>query len=466
MNGAESLVKTLLAGGVDTCFANPGTSEMHFVASLDRHPDMRCVPCLFEGGATGAADGWYRMRGDIAATLLHLGPGLANGLANLHNARKAGSGVLNVVGDHTEWHLAHESPLRGDLEGVSRAVSHWTRVSPDAPSVAPDGAEAIRAARSGNGRIATLVLRAHAAWEDAPGPAPVAPPPAPRRPDPAVVTAAARALRRPGAALMIDGPALHGDLAETAGRVAAKTGCRLIAPFLVSRIARGAGTVRIERERYAVDENVALLADVEHMVLCGAGRPVTFFSYPGKPSLPEPPGATMLDLCAPDMDIGWTLRALADETGATGAEPARMPLDTPAPPAGPMSLEKVGAALAALLPENAIVVDESITASRPLNVPTDTARRADWMYCTGGAIGLGLPCATGAALARPDRKTVALTGDGSAMYTLQSLWTMARENLGVLTIVFANRGYQILRGELANVDVPDYGPNAARMFDV
>jgi acetolactate synthase-1/2/3 large subunit len=439
---------------------------MHFVAALDRHPDMRCVLCLFEGGATGAADGYYRMRRDIAATLLHLGPGLANGLANLHNARKAGSGVLNIVGDHTEWHLAHDSPLRGDLEGVSRAVSHWTRVSPDAPSVAIDGAEAIRAARSGNGRIATLILRAHAAWEEAAGPAPVHAPPTPRRPDAALVIAAARALAKPGAALLIDGPALHGPLAETAGRIAAKTGCRLIAPFLVSRIARGAGTVRIERLRYVVEDNVAFLADTTHIVLCGALRPVSFFSYPGQPSLPEPPGCPILDLCAPDMDIAWTLDALATETGATAIAPVRMPLSLPESPIGRTTLDMAGAALAALLPENAIVVDESVTCSRPLNIPTETARPSDWLHCTGGAIGVGLPCATGAALACPDRRTIALMGDGSAMYTLQSLWTMARENLNVLTIVFANRGYQILRGELANVGVDSYGRNAARMFDV
>ena len=335
MNGAESLVRTLLAGGVDTCFANPGTSEMHFVAALDRHPEMRCVLCLFEGGATGAADGWHRMRRDVAATLLHLGPGLANGLANLHNARKAGSGILNIVGDHTEWHLAHDSPLRGDLEGIARTVSHWTRTAPDAPSVAPDGAEAIRAARSHNGRIATLILRAHAAWEDAPGPAPVAPPPPLRRPDPVLVTAAARALAKPGAALLIDGPALHGPLAETAGRIAAKTGCKLIAPYLVSRIARGAGAVRIERLKYVVEDNVAFLADTTHLILCGALRPVSFFSYPGKPSLPEPPGCPILDLCTPEMDIAWTLDALAAETGATATEPARMLLDLPALPTGP-----------------------------------------------------------------------------------------------------------------------------------
>ena len=466
MNGAESLVRTLLAGGVDTCFANPGTSEMHFVAALDRAPEMRCVLCLFEGGATGAADGWYRMRRDIAATLLHLGPGLANGLANLHNARKAGSGVLNIVGDHTEWHLAHDSPLRGDLDGIARAVSHWTRVSTDAPSVAPDGAEAIRAARSHNGRIATLILRAHAAWEDAAGPAPVASPPPLRRPDPALVTAAARALAEPGAALLIDGPALHGPLAETAGRIAARTGCRLIAPYLVSRIARGAGAPRIERLRYVVEDNVAFLADTTHLVLCGALRPVSFFSYPGKPSLPEPPGCPILDLCTPEMDIAWTLDALAAETGATATAPARMPLDLPALPTGPTTLDKVGAALAALLPDHAIVVDEAITSGRPLLAPTETARPADWLHVSGGAIGFGLPCATGAALACPDRKVVALMGDGSAMYTLQSLWTMARENLNVLTIVFANRGYQILRAELANVGVEEYGRNAARMFDV
>ncbi len=198
MNGAETLVRTLLDNGVDTCFANPGTSEMHFVAALDAHPEMHCVLCLFEGGTSGAADGYFRMKRDVAGTLLHLAPGFGNAFANLHNARKAQSGIVNVVGDHADYHLRYESPLKGDIAGISQAVSHWTRVAPDAGSVAGDGAAAIRAARSRNGQIATLVLPANTAWEPAGDAAVSAPLSALVRPRAEQIEAAAAALSRAG----------------------------------------------------------------------------------------------------------------------------------------------------------------------------------------------------------------------------------------------------------------------------
>jgi len=468
MNGAESLVKTLLASGVDTCFANPGTSEMHFVAALDAHPEMRCILCLFEGGASGAADGYHRMTGRIAATLLHLAPGFANAAANLHNARKAGSGVLNIMGDHATYHLRHESPLKGDTEATSRAISHWTRTCHDAAEVATDGAAAIQAARSRNGQIATLILPANTAWEPATAAQTAPPPPALRTPSQADITAAAATLRLPGAALLVDGAALHSDLSHTAARIATATGCRLLAPCLVSRITRGAGAVKFERLAYAVEENVAVLSGITHLVLVGTARPASFFAYPGKPSLPEPPGCAVHDLCQPDMDTAATLHALATALDAAEALPPESfwPRDLPALPSGAMSLPKVGQAMAALLPEDAVVVDEAITTSRHLTAPSQTARRHDWLHTTGGAIGYGLPAAVGAAIACPKRKIVVPVGDGSAMYTLQSLWTMARERLDICAVVFSNRGYQILRGELANVGVTDVGRNAVRMFDV
>jgi acetolactate synthase I/II/III large subunit len=465
MNGAETLVKTLLASGVTTCFANPGTSEMHFVAALDTHPDMRCILCLFEGGATGAADGYFRMTGDIAATLLHLAPGFANGWANLHNAKKARSGVLTIMGDHASHHLQYESPLRGDTVGISQAVSHWTRVCADAGSVAQDGADAVRVARSNGGQIATLILPANTAWDKADASAVAADPPALRRPSMAAVQAAAEVLQRPGAALMVDGLTLHTDLGDVASRIAARTGCHLMAPYFVARMRRGGGTVPFQRLRYPVDENVALLADKTALVLCGAVRPVSFFAYPGKPSLPEAVGAHVMELCAPDMDYAWALKALADALGVRGPLPLQA-LDLPALPTGTLTVAKVGAAMAHLMPEDVIVVDEAITAARPVIDATMGARPHDLLCLMGGAIGHGLPVAVGAAVGAPDRKVVVWQADGSAMYTVQSLWTMAREGLDVTVVVFANRGYQILRGELANVGVRDVGRNAQRMFDV
>lgn len=467
MNGAVSLVKTLLANGVDTVFANPGTSEMHFVAALDAHPQMRCVLCLFEGGTSGAADGYFRMKRDVAGTLLHLAPGFGNAFANLHNARKASSGLVNVVGDHASHHLRYESPLKGDVLGVSQSVSHWTRISPDAASVAADGAEAIRAARAKNGQIATLVLPANTAWDPAAGLAHCLPPRALDRPSPAAIEAAAQRLASPGAALMIGGAALFGELRRLAGQIAARTGCRLLADTLLARIAKGAGTAALEQLAYPVAPKIAQLGDVTSLTLLGTHRPVAFFAYPGKPSLPESAGTPVTELCPPESDIGWTLQALADALAIGPDAPLRtVPLQQPQTPTGPLTLEKIGQALAAQLPENAIIWNESVTSGRLVMPALAAAPPHDVLGGTGGAIGLCLPGASGAAIACPDRKVIALTGDGSAMYTLQSLWTMARESLDVTVIVFANRGYQILRDELANVGVESYGRNAQAMFDV
>ncbi|MEM8914993.1 MAG: acetolactate synthase large subunit, partial [Pseudomonadota bacterium] len=466
MNGAVSLVKTLLAGGVDVCFANPGTSEMHFVAALDEHPEMRCILCLFEGGATGAADGYSRMSGDVAATLLHLAPGFANGWANTHNASKAGSGMLNIVGDHADYHQKFDSPLRSDLPAVSRAVSDWSRIALDGEAVATDGAAALRAARSRNGQIATLILPANSAWGDATSPAEIAPPPALHRPTAKAIADAAKALQTQGAVLFVGGAALHGPCARLAGQIATKTGCRLMADFLVSRVERGEGAVAMERLDYSIDANVDFMAEIETMVLCGTGRPVAFFAYPGKPSTPEPPGCQVFELCDAAMDCEWTLRALIEALDAAEAQPALIPLSLPALPTGPLSSEKVGQALAALMPEGTIMVDESITNCGPIIEPTYSARRHDWLHVTGGAIGYSMAASVGAAIACPDRPVIAAIGDGSAMYTLQSLWTMARENLNITVLIFANRGYQILHGELTNLGVAKAGRNAKRMFDV
>jgi acetolactate synthase I/II/III large subunit len=467
MNGAESLVETLLAGGVSVCFANPGTSEMQFVAALDARPEMRCILCLFEGGATGAADGYFRMAGKVAVTLLHLAPGFGNGLANLHNARKAQSGVLTVMGDHASYHLKYEAPLKGDTVGVAQTVSHWVRVSQDGAQVARDGAEGLRAARSRNGQIATLILPADTAWDAGGAAEPALAVPLPHRPADRDIAAAARALREPGAALLAGGAALFGETAELAARVARAAGCRLIAPYFAARIRRGAGAVRMERMAYRIEDNLKILAPVTTLVICGTTRPAGFFAYPGKPSLPENPEGRVIELCGPDEDIAGTLAGLAAELGgAEGLEPeAFQPLDQPPVPSGPLSIEQIGAAIAALLPEEAVVVDEAITNAAPLQAATEGAPGHDWLSITGGAIGAGLPMAVGAAVACPDRKVVVLQADGSAMYTLQSLWTMARERLDVCVVLLANRGYRILRLEMAAVGaVP--GRNAAAMFDV
>ena len=467
MNGAESLVKTLLAYGVDTCFANPGTSEMHFVAALDRHPEMNCILCLFEGGVSGAADGYFRMKGDVAATLLHLAPGFANAFGNTHNARKAGSGMVHIVGNHAERHMKYESPLRGDVLGVAGAVAHWVRESADASDVARDGAAAIRAARSQNGQIATLILPADTAWQTGGAPVMAEVPPAPARPGGAEIEAAAAALMRPGAVLYIGRAALFGPARKQAGQIAARTGARLVADTFFARAERGAGTPVIGQLPYPVPPKRAMLADAASIVCVGNNRPVAFFAYPDQPSLPEPPSAQMIELCDPQMDAAWTISALASALDIPETAPFQaQQLALPDAPTGAVTLDKVGASLAHHLPEGAIVMNESITSSFVVMPPTVGARPHDLLTGTGGSIGICLPCATGAAVAAPDRKVLALTGDGSAMYTLQSLWTMAREQLDVTVVVFANRGYQILHGELADTGAGQPGRNAARMFDI
>lgn len=468
MNGADSLVRTFLNSGVDTVFANPGTSEMHFVAALDKHTDMNCILCLFEGGTTGAADGYFRMKRDVAGTLLHLAPGFGNAFANLHNARKATSGIVNVVGDHASHHLRYESPLKGDVEGVSRAVSHWTRTSNDPNTIATDGAAAIQSARSRNGQISTLILPANTAWDPTDGNAATSPAAPPlHHPSNEAIEAAAARLSTEGAALMIGGSALFGPLRELAGKISAVTGCRLMSDTLIPRIAKGAGQAKLDQLVYPITPKIAQLEKTSSITLIGCDRPVAFFAYPGKPSTPEPANCTLSSLCAPTDDIEWTLESLAAEVGVSEkSQPDRYALDVPSIPSGALTLEKVGQVLAALIPENAIICNESVTSGHKVVPLTLSARPHDMLAGTGGAIGLCLPCATGAAIACPDRKVIALTGDGSAMYTLQSLWTMARESLDVTVIVFANRGYQILRNELANVGVENFGKNAQAMFDV
>ncbi len=352
--------------------------------------------------------------------------------------------------------------------GVASAVSHWVRVSADATQVARDGAEAVRAARAKNGQIATLILPADTAWTQAEKAEPALPVPAPHCPSDTQIAAAARALRTPGAALMVDHRALYGGLSLLAAKIARTAGCRLIAPYFISRLRRGEGAVRMDRLAYRVEDNLKILAGVTTLVLCGTTRPAGFFAYPGKPGLPENPDGRVIDLCGPDEDYERTLTLLAAQLGVSDADlpaDAFQPLARPDLPSGPMRLDRIAQAIAALLPHDAIIIDEGITSSAAVQAATEGARGHDWLSLTGGAIGDALPLATGAAVACPDRKVVALEGDGSGMYTLQSLWTMARERLDVTVVIFANRGYQILRLEMAAVGATP-GRNAARMFDV
>jgi acetolactate synthase-1/2/3 large subunit len=466
MNGAQSLVRTLVANGVNVCFTNPGTSEMHFVAALDKVEGMRCVLGLFEGVVTGAADGYYRMTGQPACTLLHLGPGLGNGLANLHNAKKARSGIVNIVGEHATYHLKHDAPLTADITGIARPVSHWLHTAASARGLAADCALAIQQARSAPGHIATLIAPADTAWGEAEAPARAEPAALRKSVADSAVTEAARALAAGGSAmLLLGGAALRGRALEDVGRIAAKTGCRLMSEFNNARMECGAGRVRVDRLPYPVDSALGVLKDVRQLVIAGAKPPVSFFAYPGKPSMLMPEGCAVTRLAGVEDDLAGALYSLAAELDALHLPPAHVnDLRRSTLPEGKVAPDGIATVLAALLPEDAVVIDESVTTGRNFGAFMAQASPHDWLSIMGGSIGWALPAATGAAIAAPERKVVALEGDGSGMYTLQALWTMARENLDVTVIVLANRSYQILHTELRNMGAGTPGQRAADML--
>lgn len=466
MNGATSLVRTLLDSRVNVCFTNPGTSEMHFVAALDDAPEMRSVLALFEGVATGAADGFWRIAGRPASTLLHLGPGLANGVANLHNAKKAGSGVVNIVGEHALDHIALDAPLTSDIEGIARPVSGWVRTSRSSGDIGADGAAAVAAASSPPGQVATLILPGDTAWnEGGVVAAPVAPTTrAAVSSD--VVDEAAKTLRAEAPLLLLGGVALTERALELAGRIAAKTGCGLLTEGANARLERGAGRVAVNRIPYPVDLALETLAPYRNIVLADARAPVAFFAYPDKPGLLAAEGTRFADLANAGDDVEGALEALAQAVGANGPPKGVAEAGRPEIPDGPATPDAIAAVLGALIPENAIVVDESVTTGRAFFQMTAGAPPHDWLNNRGGSIGYGMPVAIGAAIAAPDRKVIALEGDGSAMYTLQSLWTMAREALDITVLIFANRSYRILQGELTNVGVQNPGPRAIDMLSL
>ena len=467
-NGAQALMKTLVDAGVEVCFSNPGTSEMHFVAALDDEPKMRAVLALFEGVATGAADGYARMADKPAATLLHLGCGLGNGLANLHNARKGKVPVVNIVGDHATYHVKYDAQLQSDIETVARNVSPgFVRTAQSTETLCKDAAEAISAARSAPGQVATLILPADVSWgEGGVASAPLAPP-APEPADDATINAIASAIRSgKKTALLMGGHSLREPSLLAAAKLAAHSGVILLAETFPTRMERGAGLPPIERLAYLAELATVQLTDVEHLILVDSKAPVSFFAYPGKQSYLVPGTCKVQTLVAPNQDITASLDKLNAALGASQAEPRLQPTNRPGRPKGKLTAEKVCKALGHLMPDNAIIVDEAITSGLMLSVMTAGAPRHDLLTLTGGAIGQGLPNAVGAAVACPDRPVLALIGDGSAMYTIQALWTMAREQLNVTTIIFNNASYSVLNIELERVGAEEAGAKAKSQLDL
>ncbi|MFL5829695.1 MAG: acetolactate synthase large subunit [Solirubrobacteraceae bacterium] len=466
-NGAQALIRTLVDAGVTMCFTNPGTSEMHFVAALDSVAEMRAVLALFEGVATGAADGYARMADAPAATLLHLGPGLGNGLANLHNARRAKVPLVNIVGDHATYHVQYDAQLQSDIETVARNVSSWVRTTGSTAEVGRDAAEAVAAAVGPPGQVATLILPADVSWNDGASPAPPVPPPTPPTASAEAIDGVAKALSAGGrTALLLGGRALREPGLLAAARIAAATGATLLAEVFPTRLERGAGLPAVERIAYLPELAMVQLAGLAHLVLVDAKAPVSFFAYPGKKSYLVPDSCQVHELCPPDGDAVASLAALADAVGADHAAPALQPVKRPERPTGALTAEKVCQAIGAVLPEGTIISDEAQTSGLTLAASTSGAPRHDLLALTGGAIGQGLPAAVGAALACPDRPVLALEADGSALYTIQALWTMAREQLGVTVVIFNNRSYGILNVELARVGAQGGGPKANSQLDL
>ncbi|QDB99474.1 acetolactate synthase large subunit [Mesorhizobium sp. 8] len=469
MNGADMLCDVLLVNDVDVCFANPGTSEMHFVAALDRKPRMRCVLGLAEGVVTGAADGYARMADKPAATLLHTGPGLANGLANLHNARRARTPIVNIVGDHASYHLQYDAPLTSDIESLARPMSHWVGRISGPGDVRARTEEAYTEALRRRG-VSTMILPADAAWGElsAEMPVPVArPAPLPVSAD--TLSAAARALRSgKRVAMILAGKALRAVALESAGRIAAATGAALFSQTS-DRTERGAGQVAARPVPYNVEQAIHALREFEVAICVGGRQPVSFFAYPGKPGTMLAPGCEVIELASHENDLAAALGMLAEEIGLRKDSPFvpnRFTQDQIPMPTGPLNADSVCTVVARGLPENAIICEESITSGGRLTTLAPGLRPHDHIPLTGGAIGEGIPLAVGAGIACPDRKIVAMQADGSGMYTVQGLWTQARERLDVVTIIFANRAYAVLQGEMRNVGVNDFGRNARRMLDL
>jgi acetolactate synthase-1/2/3 large subunit len=464
INGAECLLQTLVHHGIDTCFLNPGTSEMQFVAALDRVPALRGVLCLQENTCSGAADGYARMLGRPAATLLHLGPGLANALSNLHNAQKARSPIVNIVGEHATGHKRYDSPLASNTEAFAQPVSSWVYTTTSAEDVGPAAARAIQAAMTPPGHIASLIIPADHSWlpsGERGEPLLIEPR---KKVDASAIEQCAGLCKQPGTAFYTSGHALQPAAVDALRRIHAATGV----PVYMNRFAavqpRGRSRRFITRMPYFPDAAEAALASVRHLVLLETGEPVSFFAYPNRKSTMKPESCQTFVLTTPEQDSIDALERLADRFPIAGFEEKNAEQATS--DADPLSPSSIGSVLRDLLPEDAIVVDEMVSSGEAANRHLQHAAPHWNLPVCGGSIGQGLPLALGAAIARPDLKTIALEGDGSAMYTFQALWTMARERSDVVVVIFANRRYRILEIEMERTGVPRIAPRAQAMLDI
>ncbi len=467
MNGAESMLETLINNGVEVCFSNPGTSEMHMVAAIGKTQGMRSILSLFEGVCSGAADGYGRMTGKPACTLLHLGPGLSNASANLHNAYKANSPVLNLIGDHATYHKKYDAPLNSDVVGLSEPISHWVRSVANAASLPSDAADAVVAANVKPGQISTLIVPADCAWDES-----VVPegqrqlPTANLVSDEAVKTAAEQLRNGKTTIILMSNLALTEKCIELADQISQATGARLYCDTFTAKISRGEGRCPVERLGYFAEQATEQIKDAQQLIMVGTKAPVGFFAYPGKASEFYPEGSTLHTLAEVSEDAQDALQKLVDELDAGHLDLRRQLLRKPGLASGDLSPESIARTFTELMPTDSIVVDESATAGFLTYPLSEGAEPHDWLSLTGGSIGYGLPTSIGAAVACPERKVICLHGDGGAMYTIQSLWTMARENLDICIVIFANRKYQILQIELARVGAQSMNKKTLDMLDL
>ncbi|MDP1737963.1 MAG: acetolactate synthase large subunit [Caulobacter sp.] len=466
-NGADLLLQTLVANGVTTCFANPGTSEMQFVAALDRAPDMRAVLCLFEGVATGAADGYARMSDSPAATLLHLGPGYLNGGANLHNARRARSPVVNVVGDHATYHRQFDAPLNSDIAGMSRPNSKWVGSAESPDDVSRLACEAVVTSRAKPAGPVTFILPADSAWLSTSTTPCVEALALPTAPSVDRIRALADRFRQSEAPVVLLGGDACDERALSAASRLARAGARIFTESFVARQRRGGDHFAPTRLAYFAEAAEAELAGTDLLLLVESQAPVAFFAYPGRASELTPDGCAVEVLASPAEDGAAALHALADALDAPAPQAMERDESVPQSPNGDLNAHLAGATIARHLPANAIISDDAVTAGQPIFDATRSAAAHDWLMLTGGAIGQGIPVAIGAAVACPDRKVISLNGDGAAMYTIQSLWTLARERLDVVVVVFANSAYRILGVEFTRTGSGDRpGPASQRLLDL
>jgi acetolactate synthase-1/2/3 large subunit len=470
MTGAQSLLETLMSCGVEACFANPGTSELHLVAALHSEERLRSILCLFEGVATGAADGYGRMAGKPAATLLHLGPGLGNGWANLHNAKKAKTPLINLVGEHTTWHLPLGAAITSDLQGVSASISDWTKTSVKASDVGLDVAQSFQAAMANGGQIATLILHADATWETGGiiGKR-LAPKPKHQIMDAEIDKAATILTSGRRVAILTTGPSLWGEGREACTRIASKTGATFFCNALNSRMERGAGRMEFSRIPGWGQTAREMLAEFDELIIVGTGLPVLAFGHPSFESILVPETVKLTKLAGPEDDVVGIFRVLSDAVGAPSESISdhllcqRVEYDLSV---GPLTGDAIGRAINRFLPEGAIISDESGTGGAAYFPLTAGAIPHDCLFLTGGSIGQGLPVALGAAIACPDRKILCLQADGSAMYTLQALWSMARERCDVTVVIFSNRQYGILMRSLEQYGISELRNQVPDLFDL